>query len=420
MTTNEPALLDPARLRELFDLRSDVYASRGGAFDGDPYPAFHALRESGPVHPGTPGELVGFTGPAFFSGLPYSDRPHFTVFDYATCNEIVRDGETFSASEHAPGSAAYEREQMLLFMDGARHRRHRTLVQSSFVPKRARWWIENWIDRTVHALIDTFAANGKADLNVEYFSAIPLLTICGSFGIGVADALDIRAAVTSDGQGMDLFNRLVTPIIRARREEPQDDLISVLVEAELDDDGVRHQLSDGEVLIFAYLLLAAGSGTTWKQLGITLLSLLDRPELLERVRREPELLRAVVEESLRWMPTDPAFGRFATRDVELHGVAIPRGAVVHVCFGAANRDPERWERPDEFDPDRPLQANLGFGGGPHICLGMHVARAEIRMAIAALLKRLPDLRLDPDAEPPRIIGMYERGPTSVPVVWRAS
>jgi cytochrome P450 len=418
MTVEDRPLLDPIRLRELFDLRSDVYASRGGAFEGDPYPVFHTLRESGPVHLGTPGELVGFTGPAYFAGLPHPDRPHFTVFDYATCNEVVRDVETFSASEHEPGSEAYEQEPMLLFMDGGRHKRHRTLVQSSFVPKRARWWIENWISRTVHALIDTFAANGRADLNVEYFAAIPLLTICGSFGVGVSDALDIRAAVTADGQGMDLFNRLLMPIIQARRIEPQDDLISVLVQAEVDEDtGVRHQLSDIEVLVFAFLLLAAGSGTTWKQLGITMLALLNHPDWLERVRTEPALMRGVVEESLRWMPTDPAFARYATRDTELHGVRIPRRSVVHVCFGAANRDPERWESPDEFDPGRPLQANLGFGGGAHICLGMHVARAEIQTAILALIERLPGLRLDPDAEPPRIIGMYERGPTSIPVRW---
>jgi cytochrome P450 len=117
------------------------------------------------------------------------------------------------------------------------------------------------------------------------------------------------------------------------------------------------------------------------------------------------------------MPTDPMFSRFTTADATLAGVAIPAGSVVHLCFGAANRDPGRFDRPDEFDPGRPVSSHLGFGGGPHVCLGMHVARAEITTAVAALLDRLPDLRLDPDAEAPRIIGMYERGPTAVPVVW---
>jgi cytochrome P450 len=91
--------------------------------------------------------------------------------------------------------------------------------------------------------------------------------------------------------------------------------------------------------------------------------------------------------------------------------------VLHLCVGAANRDPARWARPDEFDISRPMQRSLGFGGGVHICLGMHIARAEIIVGIGALLDRLPGLRLDPDAEPPRLIGMYERGATEIPVVW---
>ena len=91
--------------------------------------------------------------------------------------------------------------------------------------------------------------------------------------------------------------------------------------------------------------------------------------------------------------------------------------MLHLCLGAANRDPERWERPDEFDIHRPLKPSFGFGGGPHICLGMHVARAEMTVGINALLDRLPDLRLDPDEEPPRPIGFYERGVTEIPVIF---
>ena len=100
----------------------------------------------------------------------------------------------------------------------------------------------------------------------------------------------------------------------------------------------------------------------------------------------------------------------------LAGVDIPGGAVMHMCLAAANRDPARWERPDEFDPGRPLQAQMGFGGGVHTCLGMHVARAEIVAAISMLLERFPNLRLDPDAPAPRITGMYERGPSAIPVL----
>ena len=111
------------------------------------------------------------------------------------------------------------------------------------------------------------------------------------------------------------------------------------------------------------------------------------------------------------------FARFVTTDVDFYGTKIPAGAVMHLCLAAGNRDPSRWDDPDRYDPSRPLNSHLGFGNGPHICLGMHVARAEIATAVGAALDRLPDLRLDPDGEEPRIIGMYERGPTVVPVLW---
>ena len=410
--------LDPARLRELFDLKGNVYATRGGAFEEDIYPPFARLRETGPVHEGIPGPLVGFHGAAVFQGLPEPDRPHYSAFDFATCDAVVRDSVNFSSSSHVPGSEEALHEASILNMDGERHHRYRTLVQPSFVPKKAQWWIQNWVQVTVDSLIDSISGAGAADLNIEFFAPIPLLTICGSFGVTIPEALDIRQAVTSDGLGIDRFMQIVHPLIAARRAEPADDLISVLVEAEVThEDGTRQVLIDNEILGFAFLLLAAGSGTTWKQMGITMMALLQHPEWLERVREDRSLLRSVIEEGLRWMPTDPVFARYVVNDVTLGGVDIPAGAVLHVCFAEANRDPARWERPDEFDPSRPLQSHLGFGGGPHICIGMHVARAEISTAIDALIDRLPGLRLDPDAPIPQITGMYERGYSSVPVRW---
>ncbi len=213
------------------------------------------------------------------------------------------------------------------------------------------------------------------------------------------------------------MHRILMPIIAARRESPEDDLISVLCQAELTDDEGVHRLSDPEIFSFSYLLLAAGSGTTWKQLGITLTALLTHPDTLGRVREDRSLLRPTVEESLRWASTDPTFARYVPRDADFYGVSVPAGSVMHMCLGAANRDPDRWAYPDTFDIDRPMLPSLAFGNGPHICLGMHVARAEMATAVNALLDRLPNLRLDPEAEPPRIIGMYERGPDQLPVVW---
>ncbi len=409
-------VLDRERLRSLFDLRSDIYASRGGSFDVDPYPTFQRLRETGPVHPGAPHEALGWTGDVFFQGLPYPDRPHFSAYDFETCSRVLQDDEHFVTNQPPLPGEPPLMDAAILFMDGKRHRSYRRLVQPSFVPGRAVWWLDNWIKGTVHALIDAFDGDVRADLNAEFCAPIPLLTITGSFGITIDEALDVRAAVTSDGRDGETLARLLIPIIAARRSEPGDDLISVLVQAELtDEDGTVHRLSDGDVLGFAFLLLAAGSGTTWKQLGLTIVALLSHPQALAAAREDPAFLRKVVEESLRWMPTDPVFSRFVERDCELGGVALPAGAVVHACLAAANRDPLRWDRPDEFDPFRAVRPHIGFGYGPHTCLGAHVARMEMTHGIGALLERLADLRLDPDAPAPRVIGLYERGPDTVPV-----
>lgn len=409
-------LLDRERIKELFDLRSSVMSFTGGDLTADPYPRWKALRESGPVHAGTLHGLSGIEGDLFWHGQYTSEGDHFTAFSYDTVDHAHRHPDTFAS---APGAVDANGEigveSSMLSMGGAQHRRYRGLVQPSFVPAKAQWWIARWIEETVHALIDSFVSEGRAELNVDFCAAIPVLTITGSFGIDVARALDVRDAMRDPSQ----VAEIIGPIVEERRSRPQDDLISVLAQAELTDDAGTHRLSDAEIYSFAYLLLTAGSGTTWKQMGITLAALLQRPELLEAVRADRSLLKPAIEESLRWEATDPMFSRWVTEDTELGGVAIPQGAILHLCLGAANRDPARWDDPDTYDPRRPMKSAMGFGGGPHICLGMHVARAEMQVGIGALLDRLPNLRLDPDAEPPSVFGFYERGVMDIPVVFDA-
>jgi len=411
-------LLDRDELRRLFDLRSSYNTHMGGLYTDDPYPVWRELRERAPVHEGIVHELMGYEHPAFFHGLPYPDHPHFSAFSFEACDAAYRDPEVFASSPDAAGPAEGQISitNSMLSMGGGQHRRYRALVQPSFVPAKAEWWITNWIDRTVNTLIDNFAGAGRAELNVDFAAAIPVLTITGSFGVAVEQALVIRQSLGNPAAVIEIL----APIVEARRADPQDDLISVLVEAEYtDEDGVSHELSDPEIYSFALLLLAAGSGTTWKQMGITLAALLQRPDVLAEVRDDRELLRPAIEESLRWMPTDPMFSRWVTRDVDFHGVHLPAGSVLHICLGAANRDPARWDQPDDYDIHRPPKPTLAFGSGPHICIGMHVARAEMAVGIGALLDRLPNLRLDPDTEPPQFIGMYERGATEIPVVFDA-
>ncbi|HEY9315994.1 cytochrome P450 [Williamsia sp.] len=414
MTT---AIPDREQLRELFDLRSSYNALTGGLYDGDPYPAWHRLRETGPVHAGTVHELTGISENLYFQGLPFPDRPHFSAFSYESCFEAFRDPHVFASSPEPvdPHAGGFGTSTSLIVMGGAQHKRYRGLVQPSFLPNNVRWWIENWIEECVKDLIHGFIDQGHAELNVDFCAAIPVLTITGSFGVPVEQALEIRACLSSDQQRV---VDILEPIVAARRENPTDDLISVLVQAELaDENGVTQRLSDNEIYSFSLLLLTAGSGTTWKQMGLTLTALLERPDVLEQVRDDRKLLRAAIDETLRWTPTDPMFSRFVTEDVEFFGVDLPKGAVLHLCVGSANRDPERWDDPDVFDITRQARPTLAFGQGSHMCLGMHVARAEMTVGINALLDRLPNLRLDGDAEQPRYIGMYERGATAIPVLF---
>ena len=213
----------------------------GGYYADDPYPRWRELRTQAAIHPGTVHELTGYEGDAMFHGLPFPDRPHFSTFSYAVCDAAYRNPEVFASSPGAadgsPDDIGYE--QSLLMMGGTKHRRYRSLVQPSFMPAKAQWWIQNWIEETVNTLIDAIVAEGRAELNVDFCAAIPVLTITGSFGVSVEEALEVRASLANP---MSLVEHLA-PVVAARREKPQDDLISVLVQAEItEEDGSTHRL----------------------------------------------------------------------------------------------------------------------------------------------------------------------------------
>ena len=167
-----------------------------------------------------------------------------------------------------------------------------------------------------------------------------------------------------------------------------------------------------------YLNVVAGAGneTTTRLIGWAGKVLAEHPEQRRELVDNPALIPQAIEELLRFEPPAPHMARYVTREVSVHDQTIPEGSVMLMLLGAACRD-ERQFGPDagEFNIHRAARPHLAFGSGPHVCLGMHLARAEMFTAISALLDRLPALRLDTDAAPPRIIGMYHRGPTTVPV-----
>ncbi len=199
-----------------------------------------------------------------------------------------------------------------------------------------------------------------------------------------------------------------------RRRQPRQDLISDLANAEL--DGQR--LSDEEIFSFVRLLLPAGVETTYRSTGNLLFTLLSDPGQLDSVRSDRSLVAQTIEESLRFETPLLNITRLATRNTEIDGVPIPAGSTIMLMLAAANREETRYADPDRFDIGRgDPKPHISFGHGPHVCLGIHLARMEMRVALNLLLDRLPNLRLDPEDDDPHIRGQVFRSPTAIPVLF---
>jgi cytochrome P450 len=401
-------------------------ASGAGSVD-DPYPRYDALRESGPVHEGTIAAAFGLAGAL---GAGPSQRRQFSCYDWATVEQVLCDGDTFSSRWYQPLLEPTVGVS-LLQLDGAAHRRHRELVQPALTRSQVDGWRERWVQPTVDRILDAcIARGGPVNLYTELCAHLPVYTIASAFGIAGADVerfheLAIRAVggVADPGDAMRASQEIAAylrGVVADRRAKPRDDLISILSQAEMRDadGGGRHVLDDEEILAFARVMLPAGAGTTYRGLGCLLLGLLQTGQL-ERLRRERWRLEDAIEEGLRWEQPLTSLGRIATRDSELAGVAIPAGSEVYACLAAANHDPSRWPDPHRFDITREHKVHASFGLGPHLCIGMHLARLELRTALTAILDRLPGLRLDPEAPEPWITGLLFRMPSAVPVVFDA-
>jgi len=309
----------------------------------------------------------------------------------------------------------------ILAMDGADHLRHRALLSRAFTPRAIDRWESELVRPIVNAHVDRFAARGEADLVRELTFPFPVHVVAAMIGLPESDHPAFhRLAVELISIGIDFdgairaareLRELCAPIVAARRERPQDDLISVLAHAEL--DGSR--LSDEEIYSFLCLLAPAGAETTYRSSSNLLCGLLANPDQLDALRNDRSLVPQAIEEGLRWEPPLLSILRTATHDTELAGVPIPEGAPVAVNLGAANRDPSRWDDPDRFDIFRPQKPHIAFAVGPHVCLGMHLARMETRVLLDALFERLPNLRLDPDAKEGGITGLIFRSPKELRV-----
>lgn len=349
----------------------------------------------------------------------------FSVLGHEEVAAAFRDNETYS-SAFINDSIGPLLANTIVAMDEPEHRVHRALVAGAFRPKLLARWEHELVRPAVDQLIDSFVDGDRVDLVPRLTFPLPVQVIARILGLPQRDlrtfqrwSIELISFAVNWRRAMAAFDELrdyFTALLEQRRREPEEDLISELTNAEI--DGKR--LADEEIFAFLRLLLPAGIETTYRSLGNLLFALLTHPDQFEQLKSQPELIPQAVEEGLRWEPPIVNTVRVSTRPSRLGGVDIPAGAVLNLLVGSANRDEQIFADPDAFDIHRNPHAHIAFGVGAHTCLGMHLARMENRIALEAIVDRLDDLRLDPGAPAPEIVGMPLRSPPSLQVLFRAA
>ena len=388
------------------------------AVQRDPFAYYQRLREQQPV--------LRMPGTGFYVLTRYEDL-----------RAILRDTETFSntldleelSGEQAGRLGALFHERLaekgwphvptLHQSDPPEHTRYRRLLNKVFSPGRVRQMIPD-VERICDQLIDSFAGRGRCEFVSEFAFPLPGIVISEQLGLAAGEIGTFRRwadAMLAPAQGLltdedtaiayaDIeaeAQHYLADVFESRRKHPTGDLISVLVAASEEEE---RPLSMPELQNLLQQLITGGYITTADAITSAMWLLIENPEQMRRIQDDPSLIKAFAEESLRMLAPVQGLFRKATRDVEIHGVPIPAGAILHVRYGAANRDREAFAAPEEFDVTREhVMRHMSFGQGPHACVGAPLARQEMVTAFERLLARLDDLRLDPGREPERNHGL---------------
>ena len=319
------------------------------------------------------------------------------------------------------------RRQAFLSMEGIDHLRLRRLAMVALTPaamnaQRAR--MRSIMDRLIDPVIDA----GRMDAVNDVIRHYPLPVICGVLGVPDEDipffartAEDwVRwmwggpAAVPAALAAHDAMDAYMTALIARRETALGDDVISGLIRAELEGD----RLTRAEVIHTAASLIVPGLETTYSTLGSGLYLFAQHPEQWELLARDPSLIPSAVEEILRFAPVGPTLERIATEDAEIDGLRIPKDTHVVLALATVNRDPDLFPEPERFDVTRtPQRGHMTFGGGRHLCLGMHMARAELQEGLGCLVRRLTRIEIDGPVTWAAPLGF--QGPRSLPVRFTA-
>ena len=314
-------------------------------------------------------------------------------------------GRAFRDPVHFPAAAANLRYSLpvqgktLLCMEGEEHRIHRALVAAAFQPQVVREHIGTLLRPLAHELIDAFGVRRELDLVAEYCHRYPLRVIARLLGIPAADEAQLFAwvrglfdypfhpqAALKAREEVDAF---ILPLIEARRAAPREDLISRLASSQVEG----HRLGNEDILSFVKLLFPAGADTTYLTLGSLMNAVLGDAALTARVRADAALIPGVIEEAVRLYGAVGLLPRYTETGASIGAVEIPPHSWVLFGVRSANRDAAQYPDPERFDPARHAQRQVTFGGMPHFCLGVHLAKTELALSLELLLARLPGLRL---------------------------
>ncbi len=397
----------------------------GAGVVDDPYPKLHELRSRCPVHQGGISPEFGVASPT-----ASTDLEQYTVLSYDNAVRVFRDHSAFSSRwfEKAIGATV---GNALIALDPPEHQRHRSLLQPAFAMREMDRWEHRIVRPIVTAYLDELAPRGGADLYADFAAFVPVEITAEALGLPTKDReLFVDWAVTMTSVVEPMSQRLaasravedyIGPLVAQRRSHGGDDLLGLLVAAQVPDDSDaevgREPLTDQELADFVRLLIVAGASTVYRGYGILLYALMTHPDQMDALRADRSLIPAAIEEALRWEQPITFLGRTCTRALELGGTPIPEGSDVLIELGAANHDPGVWPDPERFDIFRPAKPHLAFGFGRHRCLGVYLARMELRVMLEATLDTFPHLRFDPASPAPHVTGMLFRMVTGLPVVW---
>ncbi|WP_214409749.1 cytochrome P450 [Sphaerisporangium fuscum] len=390
---------------------------------GIPHDTYRRLRDEHPVHWQEEHEVDGWpAGPGFWAVTRHEDVVHVlrTPAEYSSWVGAtqIRDPD--------PQDLPFIR-QMMLNMDPPDHGRLRRIVSRVFTPRRVERFAADVAARA-RLLVDEIAGRGECDLPVDVTDEYPIQNLADLLGIPAADRGRIlawtnrvigyqdpdhaegaaRVNPRSPAMLADMFE-YAHSLADFKRRNPADDVMTALATAEVDGQ----ELSDAELSMFFFLLVIAGNDTVRSALPGGILALLDHPGEHRRLLADPGLLDPAIEETLRWHPPVLSFRRTAVKDTVLAGRPIAAGDKVVVFHASANHDERHFPDPMRFDITRRPNDHVAFGDGPHVCLGAHFARLQLRTFYRELLWRLPDLEL---AGPPaRLVSNFIAGVKHLPV-----